>query len=131
MSIPSPHEMTMIRDFVGEMLVDSATVQRNQSSTEPAPGYAPAASWQTVATIPCRFPVPIAGSVLGVVYRPERDLTQRRYGMLVAQNANIKEGDRVTAITDLTGRVLNAQPMRVDAVVIRSSHALIIFEEYS
>lgn len=130
MSMPTPHEMTMTRDSVAAMLVDTAVVQRNVATTEPAPGYAPAASWTTVATIKCRFPVPIAGSVLGAVTRPERDLVQRRNGMLTEQDANIREGDRILAITDLTGRVLNLQPLRVDAVVLRSSHGLVILEEY-
>jgi len=131
MSIPSSHEMTMIRGFVGDMLVDSATIERNVATEEPAPGYKAEPEWQEVGTVPVRFPVPIAGSVLGAVYRPERDLVQRRYGMLAAQDADIREGDRVTAITDLTGRQLNIQPQRVDAVVLRASQMLVVLEEYS
>lgn len=131
MSIPSAYELSDIRDSIAEMLVDSATVERNVAGAEPAPGYQPVMSWQAVGTIPCRFPVPIAGSVLGTVTTAERDIVQRRYGMLVAQGADIQEGDQILSVVDVTGRQLNVQPQLVDAVVLRSSHALVVLEEHS
>ena len=130
MSIPSAYELADIRDSIAEMLVDSATVERNVVGAEPAPGYQPASSWQTVGTIPCRFPVPIAGSVLGTMTSAELDFVKRRYGLLVALDADIREGDRVLSITDKTGRVL-AGPLRVDALSLRSTHALVMLESVS
>jgi len=110
--------------------VDSATIQRATLGDEPSAGYGGAPTWTTVGTIPCRFPVPIAGSVLGQVPGAAIDTVQRRYGMTVAQDANVLEGDRVSQVIDLTGRQLNVRPMRVDAVVLRSTHALLVLEEY-
>lgn len=124
------HTVAYARRSIAGMLVDSATVERNAPGPEPAPGYQPTPSWQVSATIPCRFPVPIPGSVLGYVPGADMDIVQRRYGMLVEQDADIREGDRVGPVIDLTGRQLNVRPMKVDAVVIRASHALVICEEY-
>lgn len=130
MSTPSAYEITEIRGVVADMLVDSATVKRATAGAEPAPGYEPGVTWGTVAVIPCRFPVPIAGSVLGYVPGADIDIVQRRYGLICRQDADIREGDRVGPVIDLTGRQLNVRPLKVDAVVYRSTHMLVILEEY-
>lgn len=127
MSIPTAYELADFRSVVAEMLVDSAVIERNVVGAEPAPGYQPQRNWQAVSTIACRFPVPIAGSVLGAVTSAEMDFIKRRYGMLVMLDVDIREGDRVMSITDKTGRVL-AGPLLVDAISLRSSHALIVLE---
>ncbi len=124
------HTVAYARRSIAGLLVDAATVERNVPGPEPAPGYPAAPSWQVLATIPCRFPVPIPGSVLGYVPGADMDIVQRRYGMLVEQDAPIREGDRVGPVIDLSGRQLNVRPMRVDAVVLRASHGLVILEEY-
>lgn len=124
------HTVGYARDMIADMLTDSATFERNQPGAERAPGRPAAENWQPTGTLNCRFPVPIPGSVLGYVPGQMIDVVQRRYGMLVVQNANVLEGDRVATVIDLTGRKLNVRPMRVDAVVLRSSHALVILEEY-
>jgi hypothetical protein len=129
-SIPTAYELAEFRSVVAEMLIDSAVIERNVVGAEPAPGYQPERAWQTVGTIPCRFPVPIAGSVLGAVTSAELDFVKRRYGMLVTLDADIGEGDQVASITDKTGRTL-AGPLFVDAVSLRSSHALVILEAVS
>ncbi|HBY46023.1 MAG TPA: hypothetical protein DEU95_06280 [Chloroflexi bacterium] len=130
MSTPSAYEITEIRGVVAGLLADTATVRRASAGAEPAPGYEPAMTWPVVATIPCRFPVPIAGSVLGHVPGAGIDIVQRRYGLICAQNAGVLEGDQIGPVIDLTGRQLNVRPMKVDAVVLRSTHMLVVLEEY-
>lgn len=130
MSTPSAAEITEIRGVVADMLVDTATVKRAVPGVEPAPGYQPDVTWPVLAVIPCRFPVPIAGSVLGHVPGVDIDIVQRRYGLICAQDANVREGDQIGPVIDLAGRQLNVRPMKVDAVVYRSTHMLVVLEEY-
>lgn len=108
----------------------AATIERRQLGPEPLPGYTGGAQWVEVAVLACAFPVPIPGSVLGHVPGETIDIIQRRYGMTVAHDADVLEGDRVVRVIDALGRQLNVRPMKVDAVVLRSTHALVVLEEY-
>ena len=44
--------------------------------------------------------------------------------------ANVQASFPASPVIDLTGRQLNVRPMKVEAVVLRSTHMLVVLEEY-
>lgn len=111
---------------VDRWFVHRARIERNRATgTDPYGHPLPSVWTEHITTLPCFFyersgpGETTAGGKTAVVVMPE---------MLVADDADVTEGDRVNGITDRLGRTIDDSLMDIKAVLPRATHKRVLLE---
>src|SRR5215472_6892991 len=116
--------MALYYDLV-QLLTERAQVERDTATLDEFGGE-PKAKREVVATLPCRFWWAKIGetgrSPMREYATPERTIHLTDGGLLLEVGANIRAGDHIKQIEDLTGKVLIEGAWRVISLLQIEDH---------